>query len=298
MANGVEKHGNKLRIYFYYEGEKCREPLGLAATAENITYGEAKAAQINHEIKTCTFDYKYHFPNSKRVTENTLGHYIDIWLDLKKQELAASAYKGYVGIINRYIRPKFSKKSPESVDQIEIKQWMSTDLGNLASKTIKETIALLKQIYALYRTRHPNTVDPTAGLKIQLPDDEDPDVFILDEINLISNTPAFDDREQELNLARFLLWCGPRFSEAIAVAWEDIDLKQGTVNFKRARVRGPFKCTKTKRSTRDHELIGPAADALKRQFEITGKLPPTEIEVTQRDNRTKKKENVRLVFMN
>lgn len=89
MANGIEKHGNKLRIYFYFEGEKCREPLNLSATPENIVYGEAKAAQINHEIKNGTFDYAYHFPKSIRVAQNTLAHYIDIWLDLKKTGISS-----------------------------------------------------------------------------------------------------------------------------------------------------------------------------------------------------------------
>jgi len=297
MANGVETRGEKIRIYFNWESEKRRESLGLKSTPENIAYAEAKVAQINYEIKIGTFDYAQHFPKSRVIAKNTLGHYIDIWLDLKKQELADSTFVCYHGIINRYIRPKFAAKSPTAIDQLDIKLWMRKDLSTLASKTIKEALALLKQIFALYRTRHLNTIDPTAGLTITLPDDRDPDPFTLDEIRLITNTEPFDDREQELNLVQFLLWSGPRISEAIALAWEDVDLEKGRVNFKRARVRN-YKCTKTKRSTHGHELISPALEALERQYKITGNLLAQNINVVQRDNRTIQTEKVRFVFLN
>jgi integrase len=63
---------------------------------------------------------------------------------------------------------------------------------------------------------------------------------------------------REINMMGFAFWSGLRISELIALAWEDIDVKTGTVKVCRARVNGPYKQTKIKRSTREVELIDPA----------------------------------------
>ncbi|MEJ1398479.1 MAG: site-specific integrase, partial [Candidatus Sedimenticola sp. (ex Thyasira tokunagai)] len=118
------------------------------------------------------------------------------------------------------------------------------------------------------------------------------------EIDTILATPAHGGHEQELNLITFMLWAGPRVSEAIALAWEDVDLDAGVIYFRRARVRGPFKATKTRRSTREVELLRPALDALRDQYSRTAGQDPVTIEVTERDNRTIRTEKVRFVFHN
>ncbi|MFG6158060.1 tyrosine-type recombinase/integrase [Halomonas sp. 1390] len=63
-------------------------------------------------------------------------------------------------------------------------------------------------------------------------------------------------------------------------------------------VRGRFKVTKTKRSTRVRHLLKPAREALQEQYALTGKLPAQPYEIVDRDNRTVRKEKLRLVFLN
>ena len=36
MADGVEVRGNRVRVYFRYQGELCREPVKGEATPANI----------------------------------------------------------------------------------------------------------------------------------------------------------------------------------------------------------------------------------------------------------------------
>lgn len=297
MPKGVEVRGNTLRVYFHYENERCREPLDLKVTPENITYAERLVQQVEHEIRAGTFDYGRYFPNSTRLRENRLGHYLTLWLDIKRQRVADSTYRGYDGIVERYIRPKFGDRQADQVDRVDVETWISS-MENLASKTLKEIIAVMRQVYDLYRTRYPAVVDPTRGVNIKLPDDEDPDPFNREEIEAIITTLPRDGRIQERNLAQFMIWSGPRVSEAIALAWEDVNLDEGIVHFRRAKVRGLYKATKTKRSTRVHELVEPALQALREQYDRTAKLEPIKIEVKQRDNRTMKMERIRPVFLN
>jgi integrase len=150
-------------------------------------------------------------------------------------------------------------------------------------------------VYALYQTRNRNAWDPTRGVRIRLPDGDAPDPFTRDEIDAILRQPT--RMTQELNLIQFMIWAGPRVSEAIALAWEDVDLEAGVLRFRRARVRSEWKVTKTKRSTRVVELLSPALAALKAQEAITKDLNPIAVEVTERDNRTKRIERIRPVFL-
>jgi len=298
MPNGVEVRGKRMRVYFNYQGQKCREMLTLEPTNENIAYAERMAAQINHEIRNNTFNYASYFPKSKRLQDNTVGHYVDLLLEIKKNQVADSSHKFYTGIATRYIKPKFKNRQIDSIDYIELEEWRGKELDHLKSKTIKDIISFLRMVYALHRKRHPLTNDPTEGLVVKLPDDEEPDPFTRDEIQKIVETCP-GSKTQELQMIKFNIWTGPRVSESIALAWEDvIDLDKGLIYFKRARVGTIFKATKTKRSKRIIQLLQPARDVLQEQWRVTGDLPAIKVNVVARDNRTIKEEELRFVFLN
>ncbi|MFI9652908.1 DUF3596 domain-containing protein [Guyparkeria sp. GHLCS8-2] len=293
MAKGVEVRGGKIRVYFSYQGKLCREPIGLAATDENLAYAEQLAQMVRHEIKIGTFDYAQRFPESRNLAENTLGHYLALWLDLKRTRVAKSTLTGYRTCADR-ILVKFGDRQADQVDYLEIEAWVSEELDYLSSKSIKETIAVLRQVYSLYQTRNRKAWDPTKGVHVRLPDDDDPDPFTRREIERILSYQT--ERVQNLNLTEFMIWSGPRWSEACLLAWEDVDLSTGTVQFRRAAVRGNIKATKTRRSTRKVELLKPAWEALKRQYKMTGGQKPIEVMVVGRDNRTVRREVIRPVF--
>ncbi|MFJ9993163.1 site-specific integrase [Pseudomonas putida] len=95
-----------------------------------------------------------------------------------------------------------------------------------------------------------------------------------------------------------MIWSGPRVSEAMALAWEDVDLSAGTVEIRRARVAGQYKVIKTRPSTRKVKLLAPTLRALQVQAQFTRDLPAELIEVIDRDNRTVREQRVRFVFHN
>lgn len=297
MADGVEVRGNRVRVYFRHQGELCREAMPGDASPENIAQAERLVGMINYEIKAGTFSYARHFPESPRVKTNTFGHYIDLWLDIKRNQIAASGFRGYCSRVENHIRPRWADVQADQIDHLDLQGWVQNVLmAKLHNKTVREIVSNMRQIFRLYRTRNKTAHDPTDGIVITLPDAEAPDPFTRTELDTLLNTPS--DRAQEINLIRFMLWSGPRVSEAMALAWEDVDLDAGTVTFRRARVRSAFKVTKTRRSTRKLKLLAPALRALKDQVAYTQSLPPVQIEVTDRDNRTLRKQSVRFVFHN
>lgn len=294
---GIEKHGKTLRIYFTYQGEKCREPTGKVDIPVNRDYLTKLCAVIQAEIDADIFDYARHFPNSRRLVDNSLGYYMDLYLEIKKGKTAKATFKGYDGMIRRYLRPKWGSRQADSIDGIEVEQWIaSSDMSRLANKTIKHVMAIMRGIYKLYRSRNPGAADPSEYITIALPDDVGPDPFNRDEIRLIT---ANGDRQPEINMITWMIWSGPRISELLGFAWEDVvDLEQGIIEIRRAKVSGHYKVTKTKSASRRVKLLAPASQALRDQWQYTGRRSPIDVKVTQRDNKTIRTEKIRPVWIN
>ncbi|AVO55769.1 Arm DNA-binding domain-containing protein [Ectopseudomonas mendocina] len=295
MAKGVEVRGNRVRVYFRYQGELCREPFNGDATPENVAQAERLVGMIEYEIKAGTFSYARHFPDSPRVKTNTLGHYMDLWLEIKRNEMAPSGFRTYKSKVETHIRPRWGDEQADAIDHLHLQEWVhKTLMPSLHNRTVREIVSLVKQIFTLYRARNRSAHDPTEGITIRQPDPDEVDPFDREEIDAILSTPT--DKLQELYLAQFMLWTGPRVSEAIALAWEDVDLKAGTVRFRRGQVRGVYKVTKNRRSNREVRLLKPALQALHAMAMHTQKLKPVEVEVLDRDNKTRKRQALRFVF--
>jgi hypothetical protein len=65
----TDRHG-RLRIGFkYYDGLKCREPLGVSANKQTIAEARRLCATIQLELKARTFDYAKRFPDSDRIRQ-------------------------------------------------------------------------------------------------------------------------------------------------------------------------------------------------------------------------------------
>lgn len=293
---GVEIRGNSIRVNFRLNGKQHREPVGKN-TPQNLAKAQHLAQIIRLEIQAGTFDYARHFPNSSHVKNNSFGHYAQLLLEIKKSQVAFSSYHGFESKMRCHLVPKWGNKQIQSISYLQLQQWIQSDLAKLSSKTIKDLVSLLSQVFDLYSTQTHQSYNPASSIKVRLPDDEDPDPFTLAEIKAILETPT--KRNQELNMMQFMLWDGPRLSEAMALCWEDVvSLEEGIIRYRRAVVRTKYKVTKTRRSTRTHRLLKPAREALQKQWTITSQLPPTAITIIDRDNRTQRTQNLRLVFMN
>ncbi|MDH0894652.1 MULTISPECIES: DUF3596 domain-containing protein [Pseudomonas] len=297
MADGVEVRGNAVRVYFRYGGELCRERIPGGNTPENQAHARRLVEIIEFEIRAGTFDYARHFPNSTRLTENTFGHYLDLWLSIQRNNVAATTYRGYSSKAEVHIRPRWARVQIDRITHLNLQEWVQDVLASsLKNKTIREVVSITRQVFRLYRTNKKVAHDPTEGIIVRLPDPEDPDPFTRAEIRKILETPT--DRTLELLMVQFMIWAGPRVSETIALAWEDVDLVNGTVTFRRSKVRGAYRVTKTRRSTRKVRLLAPAWDALRKTKALTQGGKRQEVEVVQRDNKTRRKERLHFVFLN
>lgn len=296
MKGGIEIRSNNIRISFTTNRQRHRELLNIPPTPDNIDYAEKLVSLINSEIKGGTFNYQKHFPNSPKVQRNQISHFIDLWLDEKRTLVTPETFRCYESRIKKHIRPKWGSVHPQDIAYDDLLAWKNSDLGTYSTKFIKEVINIFKGIIRLCKRQKLITDSPLDFLTVQKADSKEPDPFTLGEIVSLQN--AYTSYDSDKRLAIFNLFAGCRPSEVLAMDWGSINLDTGHATIKRACVRGDYKATKNRRSNRYIELLPPALNALREQFESTGKLKPVTVSVRGHDNRTIKQERCRFVWHN
>ncbi|MBD3652624.1 DUF3596 domain-containing protein [Kangiella sp.] len=300
-ADGVSLHGQKIRLSFIYKGIRCRPTLKLPITVANIRYAADKIARIRQEIEKGTFDYAKEFPNcpnakkfaskSKSVLFKDLA---EQFLNIKKAEIDPNTYNGYKKNL-KVINEKFGDCKIQDITESDILTWRSLELAENANKYINNIFTPLRGVFALAKSKKLIFDNPLTNIKnLKLPSRE-PTPLSRSEIETLINHPTA--KVSERNMIQFACWSGMRTEEIFALAWEDIDFDRGFIYVTRAIVDGLYKRTKTRRN-RKVELLKPAVDALKKQMSISFNDPKEAKEVMENDNKTRTKENIRIVFKN
>ncbi|MGR6939485.1 tyrosine-type recombinase/integrase [Klebsiella aerogenes] len=299
---GVENHGGTLRIWFVFKGKRVRESLGVPDTAKNRKIAGELRTSVCFAIRTGAFDYAAQFPDSPNLRtfgidkkEITVKELEEKWLDLKKMEICANALNRYESIVRNVIPMIGRNRLVTSVTKEEllyIRKDLLTGYQNSASgkKPAKgrsvvtvnyymTTIAGMFQFAADHGYLETNPFD---GIKPLKKARAEPDPLTRDEfIRLIDACR----HQQTKNLWSLAVYTGMRHGELVSLAWEDIDLKAGTITVRRNYTKlGEFTLPKTAASTdRVVHLIQPAINILKNQAEMTMMGKQHHIEVQLRE---------------
>lgn len=290
MPTGVEMNGKQLRIWFIFNGQRCREPLeGISKVNKAaIAYADNKRRTILAEIKEGRFDYAAHFPNSPRAAmftgtggpslKRTVKEGIDRWLEVQRALKASSTVINYI-----------------SKSDIELFQAQLLKQG-LSPKTVNDIFTVVRGVWAdafgdgILKA---NPLDRISNVGSDV-DLEHADPFSRTEIDLIGK--ADPERRPDTRMIEFNCWAGLSLSELIALAVEDVDLDAGLVQVRRALVVGEFKVPKERSRVRVVELIDPALELMRVIVAAAKEAPAEEITVIQRDNITSKRTKVRFLF--
>lgn len=300
---GVENHGGSLRIWFIYKGTRVRESLGVPDTQKNRKVAGELRASVCFSIKTGAFNYFAQFPESPNLKkfgvdskEITVIELSRKWLELKKMEISANAFGRYESIVRNMI-PRVgenrlaSSVTPEDLLFIRkdlltgyqvMKKGHRTPVKGRTVPTVNNymmTMAIMFQFAAesgYIRSNPFSGVSPLKRAKTE------PDPLTRDEfIRLIEAS-----RHQQLkNMWSLAVYTGIRHGELVSLAWEDIDLKAGTIKIRRNHtLMKEFTLPKTDAGTdRVINLIKPAIDVLKNQAEMTRLGKQYKVEVKLRE---------------
>jgi integrase len=274
---GVENHGKSLRIWFIFKGKRVRENLGVPDTAKNRKVAGELRTSVCFAIRMGTFDYAAQFPNSPNLKtfgickkDITVKFLSEKWLELKRMEICANAINRYESVVRSMLPRIGANKLVSCVTREELlyirKDMLSGDKG-LSVVTVNYYMTTIAGMFQ-FAVDNGYVKNPFNGIKPLKRARIEPDPLTRDEFVRFIDACK---HQQTKNLWSIAVYTGLRHGELVSLAWEDIDLKAGTMTIRRNYTKlGDFTLPKTEAGTdRVVHLIKPAIDALRNQAEMT-----------------------------
>jgi integrase len=299
----VRKETGRLVIDFIFRGVRCREQTALPDTAQNRKRANAVIQRIKTAIAEGTFDYAVFFPDSALVARFAVAAYpptppvaqaavaaaaaqvaapptpsfrdfTTTWMSERQVEWRRSHIKVLKSTLDGHLMPAFGDRPVGTITKAEVLAFRAklAELpgrtgDKLSNKRINGILAPLTQILNEASDRF-GFASPVAKLKRLKTRKSDVDPFSLDQVQKILATVRVDWRDYFTT--RFLT--GMRTGEAHGLKWKYVDFEHRLILIRETFVLGEDDETKTEGSMRDIQMSQPVFEALKRQFEATGKL--------------------------
>lgn len=166
-----------------------------------------------------------------KESEMTLRQWVDLWLHTYKEpSVSASWYRE----LERRTRPLLEVLGPKKLAKIttgDLRAYLNRYQGK-SEKYIKTNYTLLRDIFKTAQLDERINKDPAAGLTMPKGKEEvrrrsltqhETDIFM----------EAIEGSEIEL-LCKIMYYCGLRPGEALALTWQDIDLRSKTISVDKA----------------------------------------------------------------
>jgi integrase len=291
LPEGVEvrqgKRGDRIRISFLYQEERCRETLDIPCTTANIQYAARKLAEIYNQMERGTFSYKETFPNSKRAkldktvrkryqVQELVHDYIDNGRTTKS--LSPSSIDGHQRWYNARVKPYFEDKPPvDDMTTGDMKTWVLSLIKALSPKSVRNVVGLVSAALTVAVMDEKISRNPLAkiSLKSLLPkrrkkEEDKIDPFNLQEIEAIL---AACFTPEDKSAWQFAFGSGSRPGELIALKWPHLSWMDETIHFQDNVVTAEGgtveKDLKTEESERDVPMLPAAKEALLRMRSIS-----------------------------
>jgi len=285
-TDGVTAKGDRIQIRFTWRGQDLRPTLAMKPTAANMAAARRIRRSIQDDIRAGIFNLAEHFPEYRfrerveadvpeQASNRTFKDWADQWLKFQARELEHSTITVYRSHLRTYWTSLWGDRMPRTITHEMVLERLS-DLSAgcvdpngvthkaLSRKTQNNILIPLRGVFQLACKGLPGLRNPTDGIDNLKTQSGDPDPFTLEEAEIVLR--ALAKRNEALaDYFEFMFFAGLRNSEQIALLWQDVDLHEGTIKVRRARV-----LTQDKERTKTHtertvELNARARAVIRRQ---------------------------------
>jgi integrase len=284
----INVRSGHLQLDFRYRGVRCREQTKLTDTDRNRRRLIKLLQKIDAEITLGTFDYGKYFPNSPRA-KNFRNHdrrllalqsgttrfdtFAESWLDENQIRWRPSYYSTISGTVDKYLVPRFGEQHLENITRAEILEFRSElrkrrmkNGRTLSADRVNHIISPLRMMLDEAALRY-DFMSPMQGIKGLPVGRTDVEPFTLDEVNTIISTVRPDFRSYYTT--RF--FTGMRTGEIDGLQWHYVDFDRREILIRQALVNGELGPVKTDGSQREILMSDPVFEALRDQYDVTGK---------------------------
>ena len=280
---GVEIHGNSIRIVFMWKRRRCRETLGLPVTKANIKHAAQLRAAVLHAIKTGTFDYVQHFPESRQAgnystnRDERLHVLLARYKPLKAVDITEETERRYGMALDICIELLGKDRLASVMMPEDIQNLRVTLITTRTTSTVNHYLAVLAGFLGWCEANgycRPGLASACTRFEMT---DRDPDPLTKTELAELLNKGCLHPMDRAA--VTLAVYTGLRPGELGALAREDIDLTKGQIHVNRAITsKGAFKLPKTGKR-RTVLLFPPALEACRVLLAIDHGIEPQTITV-------------------
>ncbi|MCW8886146.1 MAG: site-specific integrase [Motiliproteus sp.] len=294
----ARKETGTLFIDFRYMNIRFREQTALLDTPANRRKVDKLVEMMEAKMLLNQFDYAEFFPNSPNLAKigvrteakatylqaavgapqealPTFGEFSDQWFEENNVGWRRSHIRNVESLLNGSLKKQFGNKRLNEISKADLMAYRTAQCkrpgrgGNegLSPKTVNNRMGILRMIFeeAADRFSFENPYRNIKPLKLQRIHIEP---FSLVEVNRVLDTVRPDYR----NYYTVRFYSGMRTGEIDGLRWEYVDFERRQILVRETLVGGHVEYTKTDGSQREIPMLGPVYDALKAQYEATGKL--------------------------
>ena len=273
-----------------------RESLGVPDTQKNRKVAGELRASVCFSIKTGKFNYAAQFPDSPNLKRFGAESKEITVLELKSMEISTNAMSRYSSIARNMV-PRFGGDRLVSAltqeNLLFIRKELLTGYHTLTTgqktpvkgrsvRTVNYYIKIMGGMIKFATESGYFRTNPFTGIAMLKRSRCEPDPLTREEFVRMVNACA---HQQLKNMWSLAFYTGVRHGELVSLAWEDIDLKAGTMMIRRNHtLTKEFTLPKTEVGTdRIINLIQPAIDVLTNQTELTRLGKQYQVEVKLRE---------------
>lgn len=313
---GVENHGGFLRIWFMYQGRRVREKLSIPDTLKNRKMAGDLRSSVSFAIKTGNFNYAEQFPNSvnlakfgEKRNDISIKELCETWLSIKEMDICNNTMGRYKSAARNVLPMIGMSTMVSSLNQESLLSLRKTLLtGNQNPKqghksvvkgrsvaTVNFYMGVVYGMLSFAKSSGYIKDNPMDGMAPMRRSKVEPDPLTRDEF--VRMIGACSNRQVK-NFWSLAVYTGLRHGEMCAIAWEDIDLKAGTLTVRRSHTLAKeFTLPKTEAGTdRVIVLIDAALNVLRDQAELTRLGKQYDIDVSLREYKKKEIHKCTFVF--
>lgn len=289
----VRKETGLLFFDFQYQGKRCREQTMLQDNAENRRMMMDVLKKIEAKITLGSFDYAAAFPNSRNLSKFTESVKPVAVQTTTKTEPATPLLKDFAwewfhentvrwkrsyrevveSGINQYLIPNFGEKEVGCITKGEILKFRASlakvkngTKEGLSPDRINHIMTPLRMMLSDAADRYDFTT-PFTGIKPLAVKRTDVDPFSFEEVELFLSGVRIDFRDYYT--VRF--FTGLRTAEIDGLKWRYVDFDRREILIRETLVKGKEETTKNDSSSRSVSMSNRVYEALKRQYEVSGK---------------------------
>lgn len=290
MGNIRAQPSGKLYFDFRYLGKRCREITALNDSEVNRKRLDNTLKKIEAEILMGQFDYARYFPTSRmlpqiRLLENRMGRgalrdevpsfaqMTDLWLGEHEVEWRQHYRVTITNMIHKHILPELGEMPLDGITRDVLVAFRNGRVtyrspGGLPLSTgsVNRIMSLTKAILTEGCHRY-KLSNPWERIKKLKEERTHIDPFTLKEVNMMINDIRSDFRDYLI--VRF--FSGMRSGEINGMRWKYVDFERREILVRETFTQGNVEYTKNNSSQREITMSQPVMDAMRRQFERTGK---------------------------